>query len=143
MANYENRFPSTQPIEWQKKTLVSSVGTNGVFMTFDNLVIGRTYELECNFRINVNVGGGDTSARYEVVHNSTTILTGNFQDNDTLQVNAPAFNKIMFVATSNIVEISAASISSFSNIGGDSPGNNGSSFAILKSYPDIKQVSTH
>lgn len=56
---------------WQKKVVPEQVTTNTTFMTFNNLVIGKTYQLSYVFTLRVdNVDGLNL---FEIVHNSVML----------------------------------------------------------------------
>jgi hypothetical protein len=105
----------------QTKILASDVNSDGPFLTFNNLVIGRRYKIGGQIRFRVNIGGVNEAAQCNVVHNGNTeqLLLFRIGNNSNGQDQATMALSAEFKATSNTVSLDGVSLTNSSVIRGN------------------------
>ncbi len=113
----------------QRKVVTSLVDTNTTFLTFNNLTVGKLYNIF--IRMGCRVSNTDTAVYAQAVHDGAVILSCE----QALDVNGGSSTQlngsVNFVATDTTVSIQSSSASPQAFIYNDSTPTGRSSFAVL------------
>lgn len=126
---------------WQKKAF-PALGTTGVLTTFNNLIVGKQYELMFNAWL-INAFGSDAvtgQIQIDAIHNASTILSvyGGVSNNTGAQRDSDGSSgKIIFVATATSLTVEVVSIGANLEV----QANASRSFAILRELNHSQNVS--
>ena len=124
--------------------ITGNIGTDGTFMSFNNLTIGKYYEISYAMEVRVNVGNVNAGGGCGVnIKNGTTLLAQPYLR--AIASNHPDVwghfgSTVGFTATSTSVTLEAFNVSGNSNeISGD--GTKAKSWATLKECNTCREVS--
>lgn len=131
-GNRQNKF--------QIKTLSADVTSDGAMsdLTFNNLIIGRTYEAMLQAYTQVNLGGANANIEIEITHNSSVIGKHLLQEASD-QTDIISSSSVKFVATATSLTFVAVSAAAQSPILGN--GTQAETFAQLTELNDTYQTS--
>ncbi len=131
--------------KWQRKDLTSNFTTaSSAFITFNNLVVGKTYELSGQVGMYVNVGAADVAADFNIEHDGNQLASTTQMSRQTDSTSGELLTSpisVIFTATATTVTLeSSSSIGANSYIAGDASYKR--TFAILTERNDLEAETT-